>query len=271
MTQERWLIDAPRTIDVGRIRTLKVTLAGGQIDIVGHDEPEARVEIHSVDGREMKVGIDGDTLEIDHPQLGWDNILGALGGFRGRDRAEVSVMVPRDVKLRFSSVSAGALFSGLRGDAGLHTVDGELVIDGHEGDLSINSVGGEVVVRGHRGALGVHTVSGDLTASGALTRVAIDSVSAETLLDITGTPGTVRVNTVSGGTSARFEQGVPVRYTLRAASGRLHVDGEEVATSYGSIEGRTHELGSRWVDLVVNSAGGGVTIAHAQATAEAPA
>jgi hypothetical protein len=75
MAQEKWLINGPKVIDLDLVRTLKVSLVGGQIDIVAHDEPGARVEVHSVSGKDLKVSIDGDTLEIDHPQLAWDNFL----------------------------------------------------------------------------------------------------------------------------------------------------------------------------------------------------
>ncbi|MBN9632867.1 MAG: hypothetical protein J0I18_20055, partial [Actinobacteria bacterium] len=77
MAQEKWLIQPgeSRTIDVELVRSLKVGLLGGQIDIIGHDEQGARVEVHSVSGRDLKVSIEGDRLEIDHPQLRWDNFI----------------------------------------------------------------------------------------------------------------------------------------------------------------------------------------------------
>ncbi len=53
MAQEKWLVDGPKTIDVENIRRLKVGLISGQVDIVGHDEPGARVEVHSVSGRDL--------------------------------------------------------------------------------------------------------------------------------------------------------------------------------------------------------------------------
>ena len=114
MAQEKWLVDGPKTIDIETVRKLKVGLIGGQVDIVGHDEPGARVEVHSVRGRDLKVAVDGDTLEIDHPQLRWDNFLDVFKSFRGNARADVSIMVPRDVALKFGVVSASALVSGLQ-------------------------------------------------------------------------------------------------------------------------------------------------------------
>ena len=103
MAQEKWLIQPgeSRTIDVEVVRTLKVGFLGGQIDIVGHDDPGARIEVHSVTGRDLKIVVDGDRLEIDHPQLRWDNFIEVFKSMRSSARADVSILVPRDVALTF--------------------------------------------------------------------------------------------------------------------------------------------------------------------------
>src|SRR4051794_21678588 len=107
MTQEKWLIQPgeSRTIDIEVVRSLKMGLLGGQVDIIGHDEPTARVEVHSVSGRDLKVLIDGDRLEIDHPQLRWDNFIEVFTSMRSSAKADISVLVPRDVALKFGVVS----------------------------------------------------------------------------------------------------------------------------------------------------------------------
>jgi hypothetical protein len=46
MAQEKWLVDGPKVIDLENIDRLKVSLVGGHVDIVGHDEPGVRVEVH---------------------------------------------------------------------------------------------------------------------------------------------------------------------------------------------------------------------------------
>ena len=114
MAQEKWLVDGPKVIDIEIVRKLKVGLISGQVDIVAHDEPGARVEVHSVAGRELKISVDGDSLEIDHPQLRWDNWVDAFASFRGNARADVSILVPRDVALKFGVVNASGLISGIQ-------------------------------------------------------------------------------------------------------------------------------------------------------------
>src|SRR5690349_12518775 len=90
MAIEKWLIQPgqSKVIDLEFVRSLKVGMIGGKIDVIAHDESSARVEVHSVTGKELKVEIDGDRLEIDHPQLRWDNFLDVFKGFTGSAKAE---------------------------------------------------------------------------------------------------------------------------------------------------------------------------------------
>ena len=50
-----------------------------------------------------------------------------FASFRGSAKAEVSITVPRDVAMKFGVVTADALVTGLRNDAKLSTVSGDLV------------------------------------------------------------------------------------------------------------------------------------------------
>ena len=45
---EKWLI-APgeeRVIDIENVSRLKIGLVGGQVDVIAHDEPGIRIEVH---------------------------------------------------------------------------------------------------------------------------------------------------------------------------------------------------------------------------------
>lgn len=262
MAQDKWLVDGPKTIDVEDIRKLKVGLISGQVDIVGHDEPGVRVEVHSVSGRELKVSVDGDTLEIDHPQLSWDNWLDVFKSFRGNARADLSIMVPRDVKLKFGVVNAEALISGIHDDATISTVNGDLVLDGLTGDIQINSVSGEIGVRNHTGKLVVHAVNGDVTVSGAITTLTSDSVSGDVFADITGVPDEVRISTVNGSVNARLDAGVPVSYTINTVNGRLQLDDAEINGIHGRYTSKYGVLDGRWLDFRANTVSGNVSVLH---------
>lgn len=266
MAEEKWLIEGPKVIDLGVVRKLKVALVRGQVDIVGHDEPTTRVEVHSVAGKELRVAIDGDSLEIDHPQLRWDNFIDVFRSFRGSASADVSILVPRDVALKFGVVSASALISGLRGDATISTVSGDLVIDGLEGDITLNSVSGELAVQGHVGKIAAHTVSGDVTLSGRIRTLTCDGVSSDVFLDVQGAPDLIKVNTVSGNVTTRLEEGYGADYRINTVSGRIQLDDASVTGVRGTYTGKYGTLERNWLELRANTVSGNVSVLHDRAS-----
>ena len=263
MAEQKWLVEGEKHIELGPIRRLKVSLVAGQVDIIAHDEPTTVIEVHSVHGKGLKIVADGDSLVIDHPQLSWDNFIDVFRSFTGSAKADVSVLVPRDVALTFGVVSASALISGLREDASISTVSGELVVDGIVGDLRLNSVSGEVNVRDHTGAVHVNTVNGDVTVTGDVTVLAADGVSSNVFLDLRGTPDTVRVNTVSGAVTARLAPAVAAQYKINTVGGRIHLDDSEISGARGGYTGRYGSLDETWVDFRANTVSGDVSVLHA--------
>lgn len=263
MAQDKWLIQPGETkiIDVELVRSLKVGLLGGQIDVIGHDEPGARVEVHSVGGRDLKISLDGDHLEIDHPQLRWDNFIEVFQSMRSNAKADVSVLVPRDVALKLGIVSASALISGLRTDAKLSTVSGDIVIDGVEGNLELNSVSGEVSARDHRGRVTARTVSGDVTVSGDIPKFSSDGVSGNVMVDITATVDEISTNSVSGDVTIRIPDTLGARYRVNTVSGRLQLDNALVSSMPGKgYSGTTGSLDGTWADISGKSVSGNVSV-----------
>ncbi|WP_378147276.1 hypothetical protein ACFJGV_04915 [Cnuibacter sp. UC19_7] len=269
MALEKWLIDGPRVIDVELVRSLKVSLIGGQVDIIAHDEPGARVEVHSVVGRELKVSIDGDRLEVDHPQLRWDNFIDVFKSWRGNARADVSILVPRDAALKFGVISASALVSGLTSDARISTITGDVVLDSLTGDIDVNSVSGEVSVRDHTGRISAHTVSGDIAASGRISRFSSDGVSGSVFVDLSGHPYDLQNNTVSGDLTVRVDDGLPMRYNINTVSGTLQLGGSTIKGLRGSgYNGSTGTLEGEWLDVKANSVSGSITVLSRGASTE---
>ncbi|MET1053005.1 MAG: DUF4097 family beta strand repeat-containing protein [Mycetocola sp.] len=275
MALEKWIVlpGESRVIDVELVRKLKVGLIGGQIDIIGHDESSARVEVHSVSGRDLKVSIDGDLLEIDHPQLGWDNFLEVFKAFgQNSAKAHISVLVPRTVALTFGMVSASALVSGLTTDARLSTVSGELQVEGVTGDLDLKSISGEMSVQSHTGAITAHTVSGDVTASGQLSSFSSDGVSGDVFVDALGHCDKISTNTVSGNLTARLSADVGARYVVNTVSGTLQLDHSVIKGTRGrGFSSTTEGDGNFYTDVLANSVSGNVSvIRRSDPPAEAP-
>jgi DUF4097 and DUF4098 domain-containing protein YvlB len=262
--QQKWLVDGPKTIEIDGIRKLKVGLVAGHVDVIAHDEPVVRVEVHSVSGKDLRITADGDTLDIDHAQLSWENWLDVFRNFRpGAARADISVLVPRDVALKLGVVSATALVSGLQEDADLSTVSGDLATDGIAGDVRLNSVSGELTSRNHYGKVIAHTVSGDVTVSGTVLSLSSDGVSGNVFLDLAEIPDQVKVNTVSGTVTVRLEPTTPTSYTIATVGGRLQLDDSSVSGIRGKYTGKYGQLDGRWTDLRVNTVSGDVSVLHA--------
>jgi hypothetical protein len=264
MTLEKWIIHPgeTRVIDIETVRTLKAGLVGGQIDVIAHDEPGARIEVHGVTVKDLRIEITGDSLEIDHPQLRWDNFLEVFRNFgAGGPKAEISVAVPRDVALTLGVVSASALVAGLRTDARLNTVSGDIIVDGLTGDLNLNAVSGDVQIRELVGALSANSVSGDVAATGAVQKASVDTVSGAVLVDSTGPVHAVTLNTVSGNVTVRLDDDVAANFVVRSVSGRLLIDGAVRSGSGPSnYAGSTGELSGSFVDVRTNTVSGDVTV-----------
>lgn len=264
MTLEKWLIQPGQTrvIDIESVRRLKVGLVGGQVDIVAHDEPGVRIEVHGVSVKDLRIEATGDTVEIDHAQLRWDNFLEVFRNFgSGGPKAEISVAVPRGIDLNLGVVSASALISGLATDARISTVSGDVIVDGHGGDVSVNAVSGDVQIRGLEGALSANSVSGDVAATGSIRKASIDTVSGAMLVDSAGSIDAIGLNTVSGDATIRIDEGLPANFVLRSVSGRVTVDGIKRSTSTPtSYSDSVGELSGSFVDVRANSVSGAITV-----------
>lgn len=267
MTLEKWIIHPgeTRVIDIESVRKLKVGLIGGQIDVIGHDEPGARIEVHGVTIKDLRIEVTGDLVEIDHPQLRWDNFLEVFRNFGASGpKAEISVAVPRSVALNLGVVSASALVSGITTDARLNTVSGDIIVDGLTGDLSVNAVSGDVQVRELAGALNATSVSGDVAATGVLRKATIETVSGAMLVDSTGPISAVSLNTVSGAATVRLDDGLPANFVARSVSGRVQIDGV-VRSGSGSgpstnFSGSVGELSGMFADVRAHSVSGDITV-----------
>ncbi len=209
MTLEKWLIHPgeTRVIDLDDVRKLKIGLVGGQIDVVGHDEPGVRIEVHAVTVKDLRIEVSGDVVEIDHPQLRWDNFLEVFRNFgAGGPKAEISVAVPRDIALTLGVVNASALVSGLASEARLNTVSGAMLVDsaGPVHGVSLNTVSGNATVRIDEGLPAnyvLRSVSGRVLVDGVVRSGQGTGPTTNytgSAGELSGTFVDVRVNSVSG-------------------------------------------------------------------------
>lgn len=274
MALEKWIVHPgeSRVIDIESVPKLKVGLVGGQIDVIAHDEPGIRIEVHAVTIKDLRIEATGDTIEIDHPQLRWDNFLEVFRNFgAGGPKAEISVAVPRNIALTLGVVSASALVAGLENDVRLNTVSGDIIVDGLTGDLQVNAVSGDIQAHQLVGGLSANSVSGDVAATGTLRKATVDTVSGNIMLDTTGAVHEIGLNTVNGNATIRLDQALAANYVTRSVSGRVQLDGV-VRSGSGptNFTGSTGELSGSFADVRTNTVSGDVTVLRRPAAEPAP-
>lgn len=226
---DSWTVTGPQVIEVDEVHSVRVALVGGRVDVVGRDEPGARIEVHAVTGRPLEVVLDGGELKVGYAFAlsGLEQFVEKFRTFTSRDRADVHLAVPRAVAARVAAVSAEGMLAGVVGDASVTTVSGQVVTDSTRGALTATTVSGEVVVRGHEGDLRLNAVSGEATASGALDRVTATTVSGPVLLDLAAPATSVHVTSVSGDVTTRLRDGAGARVEARTVSGHVLVGGHD--------------------------------------------
>ncbi len=125
------------------------------------------------------------------------------------------------------------------------------------------------------GALSANSVSGDVAATGTLRKATIDTVSGAVLVDSTGDILSVGLNTVSGSSTVRLDEGYPANYVVRSVSGRVQVDGV-VRSGNGTgpttnFAGSVGELSGSFADVRATAVSGDITVLRRAATPSADA
>lgn len=224
---DSWVVTGPQIIEVDDVRALRAALVAGRVDVVGRDEPGARIEVHRVSGRPVEVSLVDGELRVGYAFTlgGWEGWIDRFRTWRTSDAADVHIAVHRDVAARLGTVTAEGFIAGVTRGAQVSTVSGALVADGITGLLVAKSVSGDVVLRGHTGDLRATAVSGSVTASGTFTQASANTVSGAVTLDVARAIS-ASVQTVSGDVTVRLPEGAGVTVAGRSVSGRVVVDGE---------------------------------------------
>ena len=237
------------------MRKLKVGLVSGQVDIVGHDEPGVRVEVHSVSGKDLNQ-LDGDTLEIDHPQLRWDNLIDVFRSWPAA-RADVSILVPRDVALKLGVVSATASSAASARTQPQHR-------QRRPGDRRHQRR--HPAQRGERRNVRPQPHRQDQRAHrqrrhhrvGPVHSFSSDGVSGDVFLDITGIP-TRSASTPSAATSPSARGRHPGVVHDQHGRRSLQLDDAQISGIRGSYTGKYGQLDAL-VDFRVNTVSGDVSV-----------
>ncbi|WP_293697729.1 DUF4097 family beta strand repeat-containing protein [uncultured Agrococcus sp.] len=225
---ETWVVPpgGSRTIDVAGIERLRVGLIAGNINVIGHDGADTRIEIEQVIEHDVHVTAERGELQINQPKRNWrDAFSTAASVMRSRTSASVTVMLPRSAFAKIGTTSAETLVSGILNGASVNTVSGDVQLSQVSGRVDINTASGRVDIDGLDGHLELRSVSGEVTVAGTGDNLSVETVSGNVLLDIDGYPKLISVNSVSGDSTVRVQQGAGLSVDFKSLSGQYAVDG----------------------------------------------
>lgn len=225
MPVSRWTIAEPRKLAFeDPVTALRVRIVDGTVNVVGTDEPDARLEVSAIEGPPLLVTHEDGRLTVAYEDLPWPHFLGWFDpGVRHRS-AVVTLVVPAACSVEVGAIGAGAVVSGISGRTEVRGVSGDSTLVGLTGAVRGESLSGSLEAQGVTGDLRFHSVFGDLTViDGAGASVRAESVSGAMVLDVdpSGKPTDIRLATVSGEIAIRLPHPADARVEANTASGSV--------------------------------------------------
>ena len=272
-----WSVAEPRKLTFEEpVRTLRVRVVNGTVNVVGTDEDSARLEVSEISGPPLTVTQHDGTLSVAYDDLPWKGFLEWLDPRGTRRRTVISLAVPAGTRVEVGAIGAGAVVTGIEGRTEVRGITGDTTLVGLTGPVRAETVSGNVAAQGVTGDLRFDSVSGDLTVfDGSGSSVRAESVSGAMIVDLDPATGSadvgltsisgeiavrlphpahaeVRADTASGSVSSDFDDlrvsgqwgAKKLTGKLGSGSGRLRAK-----TISGSISGSTSGSASRPVDL----------------------
>jgi hypothetical protein len=227
-TMTEWSVAEPTKLTLTEpVTRLRVRIVGGTVNVVGTDEPTARLEVSALDGPPLVVTQEGSTLTVTYEDLQWKGVLKWFDRVGQRRHAVVSVAVPAGADVEVGVVGAGAVISGIKGRTDVRGVTGDTTLVGLSGPVRAETVSGSLEAQSVTGALRVNSVTGDVTViEGAGASVKADTVSGDMVIDLDATdldgpPTDIRLASVSGEVAIRLPHPTDARIEANTASGSL--------------------------------------------------
>ncbi|MFE3404381.1 DUF4097 family beta strand repeat-containing protein [Streptomyces anulatus] len=225
MPVSRWTIAEPRKLAFeDPVTALHVRIVDGTVNVVGTDEPDARLEVSAIEGPPLLVTQEGGRLTVAYEDLPWPHFLGWFDPEVRHRSAVVTLVVPAASSVEVGAIGAGAVVSGISGRTEVRGVSGDSTLVGLTGAVRGESFSGSLEAQGVTGDLRFHSVFGDLTVvDGAGASVRAESVSGAMVLDVdpSGKPTDIRLATVSGEIAVRLPHPADARVEANTASGSV--------------------------------------------------
>ncbi|MEU0301180.1 DUF4097 family beta strand repeat-containing protein [Streptomyces sp. NPDC006175] len=225
MPESTWTVAEPQKLAFDApVTALNVRIVDGMVNVVGTDEPTARLEVAEIDGPPLVVTLEGGTLTVTYEDLPWQGLLTWLDR-RGPHRSTaVSLAVPAGAAVEVGVIGAEANVSGIQGRTELRGISGDSTLVGLSGVVRAETVSGSLEAQTVTGDLRFQSVSGDLTiVEGAGTSVRAETVTGHMVLDLDTSPKPtdIRLTSVSGEIAIRLPHPADAKVEANTASGAV--------------------------------------------------
>ncbi|MFH8799951.1 DUF4097 family beta strand repeat-containing protein [Streptomyces sp. NPDC017936] len=229
-----WSVAEPSKLTFDEpVSELHVRVVAGTVNVVGTDEPAARLEVSHIEGPPLVVTHREGVLTVAYEDLPWKGFLKWLDRKEWRRSAVVSLAVPARTRVEVGAVSAGAVVSGIDGHTEVRGVSGDTTLVRLTGPVRADTVSGSLEAQALGGDLRFHSVSGDLTVVEAGSSVKADSVSGSMIVDLdpTSRPTTISLTSVSGEIAIRLPHPADAEVEANTASGSVSNAFEDLRVS----------------------------------------
>ncbi len=226
-----------KKVTVAPDATVEVSNVQGSVEVTAWDRNEVQLvaELESdKDELEFEATERMVRIEVDRPH----------GKYHGDEQdANLTLHVPKGVRLIVDTVSADIAVSGVRGEQNLQSVSGEVGTQSFDAPVSATAVSGEITIAGNGGKAAVTTenVSGSSTVSGIrgsyhgevvsgeiqasiakVERLDVSTVSGEIVVIAELTPmARVDMGSVSGSVSLKIRPPVNADFDIESFSGSI--------------------------------------------------
>jgi hypothetical protein len=221
-----WVIDSPRTIETGPVRTVRTRLVAGSLSVVGTDDGHPRIEVAGIGARPLVVRDDHGVLDISFEEAGlpsWLSWMVWIGTGWKRQWADVSLALPRDTPIDLGGAASEVIVSGMKGSVRARSASGEITLTNLDGRIDAGTVSGSLTARDVGGDIRLKSVSGSITvADGRAHRLGAETTSGSVMADVAAPgSGELRFSSVSGSLLVRLPSDASVVTELRTTSGHV--------------------------------------------------
>jgi Putative adhesin len=198
---------------------VEISNVAGSVDVQGWDKPE--VSVTGTIGKDVeRVEVTGDdnrtSIRVVLPS-------GHNWGSRNDSEAHLIVHLPANSSLSTSLVSADLKVSGVKGDAKLQTVSGNVTGD-VGGDVRANVVSGDIKLTAMSAKMiEIKAISGNIVLTGGNAEAEVTTVSGDATVTL-GTVTRARIKGISGTLKSSLALGPDAQFESETVSGDVGVE-----------------------------------------------